>query len=83
MSDERLKQFEEFNLKDSITAEGITEEYIWYHSELLLNQMQTWEVNFRKLVNIMEARHREHIKMLQQVMDENRNLKRKLEEQQK
>ena len=83
MSDERLKQFDEFNLKDSITVEGITDDYVWYHSELLLNQMKTWETNFRKLVNIMEARHKEHIKMLQSVMEENRDLKKQLKEQQK
>ena len=83
MSDERLKQFDEFNLKDSITVEGITDDYIWYHSELLTNQMKTWEINFRKLVNIMEARHKEHIKMLQSVMEENRDLKKQLKEQQK
>jgi hypothetical protein len=83
MSDERLKQFDEFNIKDSITVEGITDDYIWYHSELLMNQMKTWEINFRKLVNIMEARHKEHIKMLQSVMEENRDLKKQLKEQQK
>lgn len=83
MSDEKLKQFEEFNIKDSITVEGITDDYIWYHSELLTNQMKTWEINFRKLVNIMEARHKEHIKMLQSVMEENRDLKKQLKEQQK
>lgn len=83
MSDEKLKQFEEFNIKDSVTVEGITDDYIWYHSELLTNQMKTWEINFRKLVNVMEARHKEHIKMLQSVMEENRDLKKQLKEQQK
>jgi hypothetical protein len=31
----------------------------------------------------MEARHKEHIKMLQSVMEENRDLKKQLKEQQK
>jgi uncharacterized membrane protein len=83
MSDEKLKQFEEFNIKDSITVEGITDDHIWYHSELLTNQMKTWEIKFKNLIYTMEARHKEHIKMLQSVMEENRDLKKQLKEQQK
>jgi len=69
---------DEFNLKDNITVEGITPDYVWYNAQLLKRGMQSWAADFEKLVSVMEARHREHINMLQDVMDENKLLKSKL-----
>jgi hypothetical protein len=77
MNTEELK---EFIIKDSITVEGITEEYIWYHAKLLTQKMSQWQYDFEKLVKVMESRHLDQIKMLQVVMDENRDLKRQLKE---
>jgi hypothetical protein len=37
-------------------------------------------MDFEKVMNVMEARHKEHIKMLQDVMDENARLKEQLKE---
>ena len=77
MNTEELK---EFIIKDSITVEGITEDYIWYHAKLLTQKMSWWQIDFEKLVKVMESRHLDQIKMLQVVMDENRDLKRQLKE---
>ena len=71
---------EEFKLKDSITVEGITADFVWYEAAVLRESMQKWANRFEKLVSVMEARHKEHLKMLQQVMDENRELKKQLKE---
>ena len=71
---------EEFKLKDNISVEGITEDFVWYEAAVLRESMQKWANRFEKLVSVMEARHKEHIKMLQQVMDENRELKKQLKE---
>jgi cell shape-determining protein MreC len=70
----------EFLIKDSITVEGITEDYIWYHASLLEQRMNQWNTDFKKLVNVMEARHKDQLKMLQSVMEENRELKKQLKE---
>ena len=80
MDDKNLEQFKQFEIKDSVHVEGITDDHIWYHSELLMRDMKSWEIKFKKLINIMDARHKEHIKMLQSVMEENRELKNKLKE---
>ena len=74
------EQFKEFVIKDSVTVEGITEEYLWYHAKLLSEKMNRWDMDFQKLVKVMESRHGDHLKMLQTVMEENRQLKKQLKE---
>ena len=77
MTPEELKQYE---IKDSITVEGITEDFVWYHAKLLQEKMTHWQLDFEKLVKVMEARHNEHLKMLDTAMSENRILKLRLKE---
>ena len=74
------EQFKEFVIKDNVTVEGITEEYLWYHAKLLSEKMNRWDMDFQKLVKVMESRHGDHLKMLQTVMEENRQLKKQLKE---
>jgi hypothetical protein len=69
---------EEFIVKDTITTEGITEDYVWYESELLLNTMRAWESKFKRLVSVMEARHKEHLHMIDGLLHENKLLKEQL-----
>lgn len=72
MNPEELK---EFHIKESHMAEGITAEYVWYESTIIRGGLVTAMHRFDKVVSVMEARHKEHIKMLQDVMDQNRDLK--------
>ena len=76
-TEDDIKQFE---VKDSITFDGITNEFAWYEGERLRLDMMPWASRFEKLVAVMEARHKEHITMLQHLMDENRSLKKELKE---
>ena len=73
-------QFKEFVIKDSITVEGITADYVWYQAKILSGKMGQWDLDFQKLVKVMEDRHQDQLKMLQSVMDENRELKKQLKE---
>jgi hypothetical protein len=77
MIPEALKQYE---IKDSITVEGITNEYVWYHAKILSAKMSQWDIDFQKLVKVMEARHQEHLIMLQDALQENRILRIRLKE---
>lgn len=74
------EEAKEFLIKDSIAVEGITEDYVWYHARLLTQKMSQWNTDFEKLVSVMEARHKDQLKMLKSVMDENRDLKKQLKE---
>lgn len=74
------EEIKEFFVKDSITVEGITDEYVWYHAKLLSNKMSAWDSDFQKLVKVMEARHNEHLNMLQTALQENRILRIRLKE---
>ena len=70
----------DFEIKDSIMVDGITEDYVWYHAKLLQEKMTHWDLDFQKLVKVMESRHNEHLRMLEGAMEENRILKRRLKE---
>ena len=77
MIPEALKQYE---IKDSVTVEGITNEYVWYHAKILSAKMSQWDIDFQKLVKVMEDRHQEHLRMLEDALQENRILRIRLKE---
>ena len=67
-----------FTIKDSVTVEGITENYVWYNADILLRGMNSWGSDFQKLINVMEARHKEHLKIIADLLAERSTLKREL-----
>jgi hypothetical protein len=71
----------EFLIKDSITVEGITEDFVWYHANLLEQKMRHWELDLQKLVRVMESRHKEHLQMVASLTMENKMLRSQLKEQ--
>lgn len=77
MNDEIKNRFE---IKESVIVEGITEDYVWYHHKKLLSQMQTWQYEFERMVNVMEARHKEHLKIIEDLLRQNKFLKSKVKE---
>jgi hypothetical protein len=81
MNPEELHQF---HIKESHMAEGISADFIWYEASVIREALKhAFSVNmhrFDKVVSVMEARHKEHIKMLQDVMDENRALKARIKD---
>jgi hypothetical protein len=77
MTPEELNQF---HIKESHMAEGISADFVWYEASMIRNAMEASLHRFDKVVSVMEARHKEHIKMLQDVMDENRKLKDRIKD---
>jgi hypothetical protein len=69
-----------FELKESIAVEGITADHVWYNANLLTKNMASWGHDFQKLVGIMEARHKEHLNMIAELLMERTVLKRELAE---
>jgi predicted 2-oxoglutarate/Fe(II)-dependent dioxygenase YbiX len=61
-------------------VEGITEDYVWYQSQILTNKMKEWQLEFDKVVGVMEARHKEHLKIIGDLLDEIKKLKEKANE---
>ncbi len=74
MNDEIKNKFE---LKDSLTVEGITEDYVWYNAKILISEMDSWKHKFERIVKVMSDRHDEHLKMINDLLIENHALKRK------
>jgi hypothetical protein len=75
------EEAKEFLITDSITVECITDEYVWYHAKLLSDRMSQWDNDFQKLVKVMESRHKEHLQMVQNALNENRILRLQLKRQ--
>ena len=74
MNDEIKNKFE---LKDSLTVEGITKDYVWYNAKILISEMDSWKHKFERVVKVMSDRHDEHLKMINDLLIENHALKRK------
>ena len=74
----KFEDFKDWVVKDSVTVEGITADYVWYHAKILSAKMSQWDNDFQKLVKVMEDRHQEHLQMIQTVMMENKMLKSEL-----
>jgi len=72
---ERIKEFE---IKEGHIVEGITEDYVWYNAEILTQKMSSWAHEFKRIVNVMENRHKEHLEIIKQLIQENHDLKRKV-----
>ena len=79
----KFEDFKDWVVKDSVTVEGITADYVWYQAKILSSKMSQWDLDFQKLVKVMEDRHQEHLHMIQQVMMENKMLRSQLKEKEK
>jgi hypothetical protein len=66
------------NIKEGVIVEGITADHVWYNAKLLTDKMSFWEHDFKKLVSIMEARHKEHLQMIADLLAERAVLKRQI-----
>jgi hypothetical protein len=76
----KFEDYKDWVIKDSVTVEGITQEYVWYHAKILSAKMSQWDNDFQKLVKVMEDRHQEHLRMLEDALQENRILRIRLKE---
>jgi hypothetical protein len=76
-------QFKQFEIKDNVQVEGITADYIRYNAKILTQDMRSWQHNFEKLTETMEARHNEHLHMIGDLLRQNKVLKDKLKELEK
>ena len=77
MNDEQEIKYEAF------TTEGVTADYVWWNAKVLTNKMSDWKHDFERVVNVMESRHKEHLKIIDDLLLEIEQLKKKLKEQSK
>jgi hypothetical protein len=70
--------FEDLEIKDNVAVEGITADHVWYNADLLARNMSSWSHDFQKLVSVMEARHKEHLQMIGDLLAERTVLKSQL-----
>lgn len=77
MSEEQEIKYESF------TTEGITADYVWWNAKVLTTKMNSWKHDFERVVSIMEARHKEHLKIIDDLLAEITKLKEKLDESQR
>jgi hypothetical protein len=73
-----MSLLEELEIKDNVAVEGITADHVWYNADLLSRNMSSWAHDFQKLVSVMEARHKEHLQMIGDLLAERSVLKSQL-----
>jgi hypothetical protein len=61
-----------------VETEGITADHVWWHGDILTRKMSGWTTEFQRLVQIMEDRHKEHLKMIANLLEERKQLKEQL-----
>lgn len=72
----------EFEIKDFVSVMGITEDFVWYETDRLLRDMTMWQSRFRRMSETMENRHKEHLKIIDSLMQEIKKLKQELKDKQ-
>jgi hypothetical protein len=73
-----MSLLDELSLKDNVAVEGITADHVWYNADLLTKSMSSWATDFKKLVTVMEDRHKEHLQMIGSLLAERAVLKSEL-----
>lgn len=66
--------------EQSVVVEGITADYVWYQSKVLMSKMDTWKYEFERVVRVMEAQRGENMSMIENLLRENAALRAKLKE---
>lgn len=61
-----------------VKTEGITADHIWWHADILTRNMSSWMAEFQRLIQTMEDRHKEHLKMISDLLKERQDLKNQL-----
>ena len=66
-----------------VKTEGITADHIWWNADILTRKMSGWTAEFQRLVQTMEDRHKEHLKMIAELLEERKQLKEQLKTKEK
>jgi len=64
-------------------VEGITADHVWWNADILTRSMSQWASDFQRLVKVMEDRHKEHLKMIGDLLEERNQLKDQLKAKEK
>ena len=78
-----MEWMEENGIKEvDVKTEGITADHVWWHGDILARKMSGWTAEFKRLVQTMEDRHKEHLKMIAELLEERKQLNaRRISEQ--
>lgn len=69
--------------EESVTTEGIAADYVWYHSQVLLGKMGEWKRDFERVVRVMEEQRVANMRVMEDLLRINRELKEKLKDKEK
>jgi len=66
--------------EDGATTEGINSDYAWYQADVLADKLDTLKYDLRRVIGVMEARRTDHMKVIDDLLRENKSHKDKLKE---
>ena len=90
MSESTDKQFESINKimgdnfisKETYTVNGVTPEFTWYETKRILQDLDGIHSRINHLSKVMEGLRENHMKIIDDLMRENKALKAQLKEKQ-
>ena len=86
MTQDPLKQFEEFKLEDKFHApdkvivDGVTPAYAEYQKEMVKRRMDELQRLILRTIDTLEARRSDHLGVIGELLRQNQSLKNKLKE---
>lgn len=66
--------------KDDAPTEGINEDYAWYQAKVLADSLDAVKFNLQRVITVLESRRTDHMKVIDDLLRENKSLKEKLKE---
>lgn len=66
--------------EQSVTTEGINEDYAWYQAKVLADSLDAVKFNLQRVITVLESRRIDHMKVIDDLLRENKSLKEKLKE---
>jgi len=66
--------------EQSVTTEGINEDYAWYQAKVLADSLDAVKFNLRRVITVLEARRADNLHVIDELLRENKSLKEKLKE---
>ena len=67
--------------RESYTTTGVLEDFVQYEVDRILQEISGIKSRIQHLGSVMESRHRDNLKIIDDLMRQNKELKAKLKEQ--
>jgi len=66
--------------EDDATTEAINSDYAWYQADVLVDKLDALKYDLRRVITVLEERRTDNLRVIDDLLRENKALKAKLKE---